>query len=127
MKQHGNLNYNPNLRPYANANRNSMTKAEACLWKFVLSNRKMRGLQFRRQRPILNYIADFMCKEVMLIIEVDGLTHNWEEVAIKDKVREANLERAGFTILRFTDEQVLTSIDGVAHQIEDFIDCLVVM
>ena len=59
-----------------------MTKAEACLWKYVLKARQLKGFQFRRQRPVLNYIADFMCKELMLIIEVDGITHHDEE-AIK--------------------------------------------
>ena len=66
------FHYNKNLRPFANTNRKNMTKAEACLWKFVIGRRQMMNYQFRRQRPILNYIADFMCKELMLIIEVDG-------------------------------------------------------
>ena len=57
-----------------------MTKAEACLWKYVLRAGKMKSFQFRRQRPVLNYIADFMCKELMLIIEVDGITDSWEDV-----------------------------------------------
>ena len=45
-----------------------MTKAEACLWKYVLGSRQMKGYQFRRQRPVLNYIADFMCKELLLAV-----------------------------------------------------------
>ena len=49
-----------------------MTKAEACLWKYVLRASRMKGYGFRRQRPIMNYIADFMCKELMLVIEVDA-------------------------------------------------------
>jgi very-short-patch-repair endonuclease len=76
--------YNPNLKHFAKNNRNTMIKAEACLWKFVLSRRQMEGYKFRRQRPILNFIADFMCKELMLIIEVGGLTHQWAEVAEND-------------------------------------------
>jgi very-short-patch-repair endonuclease len=60
--------YNKDLQAFANQNRKKMTKAESCLWKYVLSKRQMRGYQFGRQRPVLNYIADFMCKELKLII-----------------------------------------------------------
>lgn len=88
--------YNANLREFANQNRKSMTKSEACIWKLALSKRQMKGYQFRRQRPVLNYIADFMCKELMLIIEVDGLTHQWAEVAEKDIQRQQELEKIGF-------------------------------
>ena len=88
--------YNANLREFANQNRKSMTKPEACIWKLALSKRQMKGYQFRRQRPVLNYIADFMCKELMLIIEVDGLTHQWAEVAEKDIQRQQELEKIGF-------------------------------
>ncbi|WP_411274196.1 endonuclease domain-containing protein [Daejeonella sp.] len=116
-----NLWYNKKLRRFAHQNRADMTKAEACLWKYVLGGRRLCGYQFRRQRPILNYIADFMCKELMLIIEVDGMTHQWEEVAENDKIREEALTAMGFTIMRFDDDDVLTAINGVYYQIEDFI------
>ena len=99
-----------------------MTKAEACLWKFVLQGRRMKGFQFRRQRPVLIYIADFMCKELNLIIEVDGVTHTYEQVAKNDLVRQKKLEDAGFTVLRFTNEEVLTNIDRVRQVIESWID-----
>lgn len=102
--------YNKNLQRYANRLRNEGTKAEACLWKYVLRASKLKGYPFRRQRPVLNYIADFMCKELMLIIEVDGSIHDLEEVVRKDKERKQALEEAGFTVLRFTNEEVLTKI-----------------
>ena len=66
--------YNKKLQPYAKILRSEMTKAAACLWKYVLKARMMKGYQFRRQRPVLNYIADFMCKDLKLVIEVDGIT-----------------------------------------------------
>ena len=113
--------YNANLREFANQNRQSMTKAEACLWKFVLGKRQMQGHQFRRQRPVLNYIADFMCKELMLIIEVDGLTHQWGEVAEKDIKRQQELEQIGFTVLRFSDDEVLEQINLVIGKIDEYI------
>ena len=114
--------YNPALQPIASTLRKEMTKAEACLWKYVLKARKLRGYQFRRQRPVLNYIADFMCMELMLIIEVDGITHHWEETARKDLERQRNLEAAGFTVFRFEDGDVLQDINAVLGYLEDWID-----
>ncbi|MFO7656002.1 MAG: endonuclease domain-containing protein [Bacteroidales bacterium] len=114
--------YNKRLQPFANRLRKEMTKAEACLWKFVLRKRMMLGYQFRRQRPVLNYIADFMCKELNLIIEVDGITHHNEEVYKKDMIRQSELENAGFTILRFPDEEVLKDITNVKKYLEGWIE-----
>ena len=78
--------YNTRLQPFANKLRKDMTKAEACLWKYALRARQMKGYQFRRQRPVINFIADFMCKELMLVIEVDGITHHDEKVILKTTV-----------------------------------------
>ena len=75
--------------------------------EYVLRASKMKGFQFRRQRPVHRYIADFMCKELMLIIEVDGSIHRLEEVMKNDEERQKVLEEAGFTVLRFTNEEVL--------------------
>ena len=94
-----------------------MTKAEACLWKFVLRADKMKGYGFRRQRPIMNYIADFMCKELMLVIEVDGYTHWNDDAAQRDQEKNKVLQLAGFTILRFTDEEVLNNLSQVEEKI----------
>ena len=98
---YSNHDYNKNLQPYANRLRKEMTKAEACLWKYVLRAKQLKGYQFRRQRSVLKYIADFMCMELMLIIEVDGITHHWEETILRDKKKQADLEAAGFTLLQF--------------------------
>ena len=114
--------YNKNLQPFANKLRKRMTKSEACLWKYVLRARQLKGYQFRRQRPVLNYIADFMCKELMLVIEVDGITHLWEETIIKDKKKTADLAAAGFVVLRFTDEDVLNNIHTVCTFLEEWIE-----
>ena len=117
-----NCGYNKNLQPLASALRKNMTKAEACLWKYVLKGKQLKGYQFRRQRPVLNYIADFLCKELMLIIEVDGITHDTQEIVIKDKQREKNLIENGFKVVRFTDEEVLKNLDGVKTQLELLIE-----
>jgi len=114
--------YNNNLQPNANRLRKEMTKAEACLWKYVLRAGKMKGYGFRRQRPVLNYIADFMCKELMLIVEVDGSIHELEEVRKNDEQRQKALEEAGFTVLRFTNQEVLTNIQWVHSCLEEWIE-----
>lgn len=112
--------YNKQLKSFATANRKNMTKAEACIWKYLLSKRQMMGFQFRRQRPVLDFIADFMCKELMLIIEVDGLTHQWEETVKKDLIRQQRLEAIGFTVFRFNE--ILNNIANVNRAIYTYIE-----
>src|SRR5258708_17329986 len=98
-----------------------MTKAEACLWKYALSTSQMKGYKFRRQRPVINFIADFMCKELMLVIEVDGITHQFPEVILKDERKQAALEAAGITVLRFTYRRVLNEMSGAISFLDDWL------
>jgi len=109
--------YNNNLRKFANSNRHKATKAEACIWKYILRAKKMKGYGFKRQRPVLNYIADFMCQELKLIIEIDGSSHDSPEAFEKDQLRQKKLEQAGFTVIRFTNSDVLTQMDSVRKAI----------
>ena len=122
VSKHDNYYYNKSLQPYANRLRKEMTKAEACLWKYVLRAGQLKGFSFRRQRPVLNYIADFLCKELKLIIGVDGITHQWEDAIKKDEIRQKALESAGFTVVRFSDEEVLNNIQAVFNHLEDWIE-----
>jgi very-short-patch-repair endonuclease len=114
--------YNKTLQPYANNLRKRMTKAEACLWKYVLRASKMKGYGFRRQRPIMNYIADFMSKDLMLVIEVDGYTHWNEKAKQNDEEKDKVLQLAGFTILRFSDQEVLSNLSQVEEKIKEWIE-----
>jgi very-short-patch-repair endonuclease len=109
--------YNKNLQPTANHLRKRMTKAEACLWKYVLRAGQMKGYIFNRQRPVLRYIADFMCKPLNLIVEVDGSSHDDPQVQKHDAFRQFELEECGFEVLRFTNDQVLHAIDSVRRAI----------
>lgn len=120
-----NYGYNRRLKANARVLRKNMTMAEACLWKYALKAGRMKGFTFRRLRPVLDYIADFMCKELYLIIEVDGITHSHETIAYKDVNRQADLEKAGFTVIQFTDEEVLNSISSVYAVIEDLVTKIV--
>jgi very-short-patch-repair endonuclease len=117
-----NYHYNKNLKQYASELRNNATKAESCLWKYILRSGKLKNHKFRRQRPVLNYIADFMCLELMLIIEVDGFSHLIEEVIKKDQQRQKDLENIGFTVLRFTDNEVLKDLANVERVLEGFVE-----
>ncbi len=114
--------YNPALKELAQNLRNSMTKAECCLWKYVLKAGKMNGYQFLRQRPVLDYIADFMCKDLLLIIEVNGISHQFDDVEISDLKRQQKLEQVGFTVLRFQDGEILNNIGDVIYAIENWVN-----
>ena len=117
-----NYYYNKRLQPLARANRRNMTKSADCTWKYLLGRRQMKGFQFKRERPILNYIADFVCLELLLIIEVDGITHDSEEAYKKDIKRDAALEAVGFTVLRFSSWEILNKMDDVSIIISSWID-----
>jgi very-short-patch-repair endonuclease len=116
--------YNIKTKPLARELRQNMTKAEACLWKYALKARKMKGYSFKRQRPVLNFIADFICIELKLIIEADGYSHFLDEIVEKDHIKDEQLKKAGFHILRFTDNRVLKDISNVIMEIEDYIEGL---
>ncbi|TAL57811.1 MAG: endonuclease domain-containing protein [Bacteroidetes bacterium] len=117
-----NLLYNKAHREFAHELRYTMTKAEACLWKYVLRAKMMKGYTFNRQRPILNYIADFSCKKLKLVIEVDGYSHSFEKTVEKDRIKQKDLEKAGFIIIHFTDDEVLKGIQNVSRAIEQAIE-----
>jgi very-short-patch-repair endonuclease len=110
-----NWHYNPNLLERAKWMRKHATKAEVYLWKFALKS-KIMGFKFERQRPVFHYIPDFLCKELMLIIECDGITHQLEGAEQKDLKRQRTLETLGFTFLRFEDGMILNHL-GTAQQI----------
>jgi very-short-patch-repair endonuclease len=114
--------YNNRLKGYAKNMRNDSTKAEVRLWNELMRAKTMKGYSFRRQRPVLQYIADFMCKELNLIIEVDGISHYDEEQFRLDKKRTADLVAGGFTVLRFDHEEVIYQIDNVQREIEGWIE-----
>jgi very-short-patch-repair endonuclease len=105
--------YNPRLKKFARNLRKHSTKAEIRLWSKLLRAGNMGGYSFLRQRPIGNYIADFMCKELKLIIEVDGFSHDFKDAAEKDLLRQQHLEALGFTVLRFSDQAVMEFLPDV--------------
>lgn len=117
-----NWHYNKKLQPYANQLRKTMTYAEILLWKRVLRAGQMKEFAFRRQRPILDYIVDFMNKDLMLVIEVDGGYHDWDHISEKDLIRRKALEMVGFSLIRFRNEEILNNIESVRIFLEQWIE-----
>ena len=81
----------------------------------------MFGYDFHRQKPLDNYIADFFCHELMLVIELDGFSHNLDEVVEKDIKKENRMKELGLHVLRFPDDLVLNDIENVLREIEAYI------
>ena len=82
----------------------------------------MAGFDFHRQKPIDNYILDFFCHELMLGIELDGITHQFEDVYERDMLKEKRMQELGITIMRFNDNLVLNDIANVLRTIEAYIE-----
>ena len=99
-----------NLTDIARTLRKNSTDAERNLW-YSLRARQLDGFKFKRQQPLDNYIVDFVCLEKRLIIELDGGQHAVDRK--KDIERDNRLEKAGFHILRFWNNDVLGNHDGV--------------
>ena len=114
--------YNKNLKNFASHNRKKGTKAEIRLWSELLRNKQMMGHSFLRQRPIENYIADFFCKKLKLIIECDGYSHQLDEVAERDEQRTKRLTELGYHVIRFSDKEVMNDIENVRRTIEGWIE-----
>ncbi len=114
--------YNKELQPYANELKQCLTEGERLLWKNVLHNRQMKGYQFRLCRPVLHYIADFICRELLLIVEIDGISSYDAFAQPIDPQRAEDLTAIGFTILRFTEWEVLNKRERVVAEIEKWIE-----
>jgi very-short-patch-repair endonuclease len=110
------LSYNKNLKKYSQELRGNMTDAEKLLWS-KLKFKQAKGLQFYRQKVIGNYIVDFYCAKVNLVIEVDGGQHYTDSGKKSDEIRDRYLNGAGLKVLRFSDSDVLRNIDGVIAEI----------
>jgi len=93
-----------------------MTDAERLLWAKI-RRKQLKGYQFYRQKPIGDYIVDFFCPRAKLVIEVDGGQHFSGETTENDKIRDEYLRSLGLRVLRFTNTDVLTHIEGVVEGI----------
>lgn len=99
----------PILFELAKELRNNQTEAEIFLWENLGYLQRL-NVRFKRQHPILYFIADFYCHKAKLIIEVDGGYHNIPEQYLYDTNRDSELEELGIKVIRFTNKQVLNDI-----------------
>ena len=108
----------PWLTSYARSLRMADNFAEVIFWSFV-KNASFHGLRFRRQKAIGNFIVDFYCPALQLVIEVDGGIHEYQE--LKDQKREECLKSLGCKVIRFGVPQVLEHPDQVKQRLKEFI------
>ena len=107
------------MNEYARTLRQNMTDAENRMW-YYLRNRRLAGYKFVRQHTIGKYIADFICRDKNLIIEIDGGQHM--EATTYDIRRTAYLEGLGYQIFRVWNHEVFNNIEGVTRQILNLIE-----
>ena len=109
------LPYNPRLKQFSRNLRNQGQMSEALLWK-CLKN-KQTGYTFNRQRPVLNFIADFLCLELNLVVEIDGGSHLSAEAQAKDAERDRQMQAIGLTVIRVKDSDVRKNPERIAKYI----------
>jgi len=110
------LPYNPDLIAQARSMRKGLTPAEKKLWIGLLRDFKFRIL---RQRPIDNFIVDFYCPKMKLVIEIDGAGHFNDEGKALDQERTEILKAYGLRVVRFSDNDVMKHFPGVCNRILD--------
>jgi very-short-patch-repair endonuclease len=104
----------PMLVDRARTLRHKSTPPEQLLWS-ILRGRRLAGLKFRRQEPIGPYIVDFCCRELNLVVEIDGSSH--EEKLSADTARSQWLRDQGYRVLRVTNREVIEDLEAVARYI----------
>ncbi len=110
--------YNRKLLPYSVALRKKMTKEERKLWYLYLSKCRVR---FLRQKIIGDYIVDFYCAELKLVIELDGSQHYEETAETYDKERTEYLSRYGIKVIRISNREINRNFNGVCEYIENLL------
>ena len=115
------MGYDKQLIQLSKKLRNNSTKEEIILWQSL--KQKQLGVKFRRQQPIGKYIADFVCFEKKIIIELDGGQHNESSNIEKDKMRDLFFNQNGFKVVRFWNNEIHQNLDGVIAKIQTEIKC----
>ena len=105
------------LKDFAKRNRREMTESETVLWEALRDLNC--GYHFRRQHPIGDYIADFICLKRKLVIEVDGGYHNEPIQQQDDQMRTEFMERKGYTVIRFKNEEISNNLQEVIMRIKE--------
>ena len=109
------LPYNPRLKQFSRDLRKGYQIAEVKLWKCFRA--KNLGYAFRRQYPILNYIADFYCKQLNLVVEIDGNSHFSADAQERDAERDRQMKAIGLNVIRVDDGEVRKDAERIANWI----------
>jgi imidazole glycerol-phosphate synthase subunit HisF len=111
---------------FANAKKliNEPTSSELIFWELLKQH--FSNFRFKRQHPISQYIADFYCHKLKLVIGIDGSIHDTEEVKNNDKLREEFLQTLHLKIIRFTNEEVNKNSDEIVNNLQELIDTLTI-
>jgi len=115
------VRYRNSLTFMSQKNRTKPTEAEKIIWNKILSRDKT-GFRFLRQKPIDRFIVDFYCSKLSLAIEIDGESHIKKKGT--DELRDKFLKQIGITTIRFTNDEVVNSIETVKRKIDDLIPLL---
>ena len=105
------------LKDFARDNRCAMTESETLLWNAL--RKEIQGCKFRRQHPIGDYIADFICLSEKIVIEVDGGYHEQPVQQVDDQLRTEFIESRGFRVIRFKNEEVNSNLNDVITRIKE--------
>ena|SRR5436190_24225509 len=98
--------------------RRVMTRAETLLWRYIKAHR-IGAFGYRRQATMGPYIVDFVCHSARLVVEVDGSSHDYEDRLERDTERDAWFAARGYAVLRFTDQEVLSNLEGVILRVQE--------
>jgi len=120
-KENLQIPYDPSLKEKARELRNNLTLAEKTFWNALRAMPFYQSNTFNRQKPFGKYIVDFYCHEQQLVIEIDGDTHYDDQAQAYDQKRTEFLESHGLRVVRFTNQDVMESIDGVMEIMEKLI------
>ncbi|WP_339866555.1 endonuclease domain-containing protein [uncultured Algoriphagus sp.] len=115
------LPYNKSLKEFSRELRAHSTLSEVLLWQKLRAS-QFRGYSFNRQKPLDNYIVDFYCKKLNLVIEIDGDSHFSEEAIIEDQKRQKILEDFDIKFLRFIDIDVKKNMGFVLNELNYYVD-----
>ena len=116
FKTYKTLPYNPKLKEKAKKLRKAGILSEVLLWK-QLKAKQLKKLDFHRQKIIGNYIVDFFCSDLSLVIEIDGISHSFKNDY--DETRDAYLKNLGLNVVHIVDKEIKYNLDGVLMYLEN--------
>ncbi|GEO00988.1 endonuclease [Novosphingobium sediminis] len=111
------VSFKPRDTDRARELRREASPAERRLWSYLAKSQL--GAKFSRQMPVGPYFADFLCRELMLVVEIDGFSHEMRQQV--DAARTRVIEAAGYRVLRFTNADVLGNAEGVALALQEVV------